>query len=208
MNHLNLTNLLLIPKGQPRPQAVDFTDTLPPYLGQPDEATRETAGVAWALYGKTQPDRYAHALAKHGVVLQIDWHYRIDQPLSRLAVPLDVFRGGLDVLHLGWISTDFRKSLVHEWSQRLLAEHPGSKPKHNLKDIAVEHPEFAVDLLKANPHLNVIIHPVRTTSPLVNLGEPIWIATARVIPENTVHLGVRRVDGIKVHMRVSSKRPQ
>uniref|UniRef100_E6PNJ0 Uncharacterized protein n=1 Tax=mine drainage metagenome TaxID=410659 RepID=E6PNJ0_9ZZZZ len=97
---------------------------------------------------------------------------------------------------------------MHEWSQRLLAEHPGSKPKHNLKDIAVEHPEFAVDLLKANPHLNVIIHPVRTTSPLVNLGEPIWIATARVIPENTVHLGVRRVDGIKVHMRVSSKRPQ
>uniref|UniRef100_E6PNC5 Uncharacterized protein n=1 Tax=mine drainage metagenome TaxID=410659 RepID=E6PNC5_9ZZZZ len=64
MNHLNLTNLLLIPKGQPLPQAVDFTDTLPPYRGQPEEATRETAGVAWALYGKTQPDRYAHALAK------------------------------------------------------------------------------------------------------------------------------------------------
>jgi hypothetical protein len=162
------------------------------------------AGVAWALYGKTQPDRYAHALARHGIVLQIDWHYRIGQPLSRLSVPLDLIRGGLDVLHQGWISASFRKSLVHEWTQRILAEHPGTKPKHQLKEIAVEHPRFAVDLLKAHPHLNVIIHPVRTTSPLVDLGEPIWIATTRVIEENTIHLGVRRVDAIKVHMRVSS----
>jgi len=201
MNHLCLTTPFLIPKAKPLPQCIDFVDALPPYQGHPDASAQAASSIAWALYGKTQPDRYAHALAQHGIVLRIDWHYRIDQPLTRLAVPLDLVKGGVDVLHLGWITTDFRESLEHEWSQRILVQNPGSKPRRNLKDLALEHPEFAVGLLQEFPRLNVIIHPVRATSALVNFNEPVWIATARCIPANTLRLSVRHVEGIQVHMR-------
>lgn len=177
------------------PARLKLADHLFPYIGCEDDPD-----FIWGVYGTTSINAAIFSAASYAAEMsrkepgaqeyraqQLTAWFRIDDFRS---IPTqmdhdDVSRHGY--LHIGRMASPYRESLRAEWASWLREVKPEAAEALgpaldalHLDELAVRFPQYVRVMLRKDPSLHAVIHPVFQTYQDVRI--PFWLLTARRDP--------------------------
>lgn len=193
------------------PVRLNLTDHLFPYIGSEDDTD-----FIWGVYGTTSINAAIFSAASHAAdlsaaapgspeirSLQLTAWFSIEnfRSIPTQLSAEDVRRHGY--LHLGRMVSSFRENLRGQWIDWIHNYRPHEASilgpaldSLKLDEIAVRFPQFVKVLLRDDPTLNAVIHPVFQTYQKARI--PLWILMARRNTDRLVAAEARFVPSVQV----------
>lgn len=193
------------------PVRLKISDHLFPYIGAEDDPD-----FIWGVYGTTSINAAIFSAASHAAdlssaepgspetrSLQLTAWFLIDdfRSIPTQLSAEDVRRHGY--LHLGRMVSSFREDLRGQWIDWVRENRPHESSilgpaldSWKIDEIAARFPQFVKVLLREDPTLNAVIHPVFQT--YQNGRIPLWVFMARRNTNRLVAAEARFVPSVEV----------